>query len=272
MTGAPASDLLRSTTKRLLARSDSAEGATGATLLIYHRVGGGTVDELDLTASDFVDQLDVLDQHEVLDLDRALDRLANGDDTACVVLTFDDGFSDVYDNAWPHLRERSLPFTIYLASAYMDREMRWPGSTARGACGRGMTWRQLDEMVSSGLCTIGNHTHTHVPASQLSVDELDRCTAVIEQSLGVRARHFTYPWGTAVPQLEPALRQRFRSASTGTLGRNQPGDDPIRLRRVPVRRTDPLPFFRAKVAGTLRAERAYGRVVATAKGVSRLTR
>jgi hypothetical protein len=35
---------------------------------------------------------------------------------------------------------------------------------------------------------------------------------------------------------------------------------------VPVRGTDPLPFFRAKLAGTLGPERAYERIVAAAKG------
>jgi hypothetical protein len=39
----------------------------------------------------------------------------------------------------------------------------------------------------------------------------------------------------------------------------------MRLRRVPVRRTDPLEFFRAKLSGQLRAERAYQRLVAAAK-------
>ncbi|MFD0350255.1 polysaccharide deacetylase family protein [Kitasatospora aburaviensis] len=41
------------------------------------------------------------------------------------MLTFDDGFADVYDHAWPLLSERGLPFTIYLASGHVGGEMRW---------------------------------------------------------------------------------------------------------------------------------------------------
>ena len=43
--------------------------------------------------------------------------------------------------------------------------MRWEGSTAREQGAPALTWDQLREMVDSGLCTVGNHTHTHVRPS-----------------------------------------------------------------------------------------------------------
>lgn len=261
------SDGARRLVKRGLALLPSPGAARGASLLIYHRVGGGTINELDLPADSFERQMRILAEHDVLSMDAALDRLDAGDETPSFVITFDDGFEDVFENAWPILRELQLPFTIYLASAYMGREMRWEGSTASGPAGRGISWDQLREMVQSGLCTVGNHTHSHVPPSGLTVEELDACTTAIEDHLGVTAHHFTYPWGEVVPEREMEIRTRFRSASTGLLGRNLPPTDRWQLRRVPVRRTDPDAFFRAKFAGGLVPERLYGRVVAAAKGV-----
>ena len=251
--------------KRLLALRARSSAADGATFLISHRVGAGTRDELDVPAGAFARQLEQLDSHEVLSIDAALDRLDARDTRPCVVLTFDDGFEDVYENAWPLLRERRLPFTVYLASSYVSAPMVWEGSTAKGAAGRGMSWEQLAEMVDSGLCTVGNHTHRHVPPESLSEPELDDCTAIIESRLGVRPSHFTYPWGVAVPTMEGALRQRFRSASTGRIGRNTPGTNRLRLARVPVRQSDPEEFFAAKLTGRLLPERAYARLVAVAK-------
>lgn len=257
---------MRGRVKNVLARIPSRPGsARGATLLIYHRLGGGTRDELDLPAEIFARQLDLLAGHDVVSLDSALDRLDAGDDRHSVVLTFDDGFSDVYDVAWPLLRDRRLPFTVYLASAYVDGVMRWEGATAKGAPGHGLSWRQLDEMVGSGLCTLANHTHNHVRPEHLTADELDLCNDAIHAHLGVTPRHFTYPWGIGVPALEAELRRRFRSVSTGELGRNLPGQDPMRLRRVPVRRTDPDAFFSAKVTGGLTPERVYALIVRLAK-------
>lgn len=265
--GGDVSRTLRGGVKRSLTRATrGAHGdASGATLLIYHRVGGGTTNELDVSPRAFEQHLDALAGHDVVALDDALDRLEAGDTSPSVVLTFDDGFADVYANAWPLLRERNLPFTIYLATAYMGGAMQWEGATAKGAPGLGLSWDQIRRMQDSGLLTLGNHTHTHVRPEHLTEAELDACTDAIYQRCGVRPRHFTYPWGVTVPAMEDALRARFRSASTGVLGRNLPGQDFVRLNRVPVRRTDPENFFRAKLTGDLRAERAYASLVGAAK-------
>ena len=257
----------RALVKGVLARLQRGTPATGATLLIYHRIGGGTRDELDLSTGSFARQVAMLRDRDVVSLDTAIDRLAAGDGAPGVVLTFDDGFDDVYRHAWPLLNANAMPFTVYLATAFVAAPMRWEGSTAKGTAGRGLSWDQLAEMVDSGLCTVGNHTHNHVPPAELTEQELDLCTDAVQERLGVRTRHFTYPWGIPVPRLEPALRTRFRSASTGEIGRNGPGADLMHLRRVPVRRTDPDSFFAAKLDGALGPERTYAGLVRSAKAV-----
>ncbi|HEU5149616.1 MAG TPA: polysaccharide deacetylase family protein [Iamia sp.] len=234
-------------------------------MLIYHRVGGGTPDERDVTTEDFAAQMGVLAEgHEVVSLDAALDALDAGDDRPTVVLTFDDGFADVRDPALPILVEHGLPFTVYLATGYLGGEMHWDGSTAK-APGPALSWDDVEALVATGLCTIGNHTHGHVRPEVVTEADIDECTEAISERLGIVARHYAYPWGIPVPALEPALRARFRSAVTGELGRNLPGVDPLRLRRVPVRGSDPLEFFAAKLTGRLGPERAYGAIVTVAK-------
>ncbi len=255
---------LRRTLKRGLAVAHGSDASSGTSILIYHRIGGGTSDERDLAAEEFERQVEVLARHRVVPLDAALDELEAGDDSAKVVLTFDDGFADVYEVAWPLLRDAGLPFTIYLATAYIDGMMDWPGSTA-STPGPGLTWSQLEELAASPLVTIGNHTHTHARPERLDADELDRCSDVIETHLGITPQHFCFTWGIPVPGAAPLLRARFRSATTGQVGRNHPDTDPLALHRIPVRGTDPLPFFAAKLTGNLGPERTYERIVATAK-------
>lgn len=240
----------------------------GATLLIWHRVGGGTDDELDVDVPAFEQQLDIVSQHEVVALDDALDRLEAGDDRPTVVLTFDDGFSEVHSVALPRLAERRLPFTVYLAAGLAGRPLRWDGATARGT-GTGLAWGQLRELVDSGLCTIGNHTLLHTRPELLDERAVDDCTTAIEEHLDLTPRHFAYPWGIPVPAMRAALAARFRSAATGRPGRNLPGGDPLALCRVPVRRTDPPRFVAAKLQGTLRAERAYTGAVTTVRRLAR---
>jgi peptidoglycan/xylan/chitin deacetylase (PgdA/CDA1 family) len=256
---------LRSALKRGLGAVPARPVTSGTTLLIYHRVSGTTPDELDLPPRALEQQVELLAAHRVVSLDTATDELEVGDDSPKVVLTFDDGYADVYEHAWPLLRAAGLPFTIYVTTAYLGGPMRWPGSTARGEPGLGLTWVQLEELAASPLVTIANHTHTHARPQALSAEELDRCSEALERHLGVVPQHFAYTWGVPVPAAMPLLRSRFRSAATGALGRNHPGVDPMLLHRVPVRGTDPAAFFAAKLRGGLGVERAYERVVSVAK-------
>ena len=251
--------------KTALALLGGQQVPTGLTSLIYHRVGGGSPDERDVTTADFAQQVRLLREFPVVGLDTAVDRLEQGDGAPSVVLTFDDGFADVHANAWPLLREAHMPFTVYAATGFLGATMHWEGSTARDTGAPALTWDQLREMVDSGLCTVANHTHDHVRPEVLDADQLDRCSEALERHLGVVPRHFAYTWGIPVPAMEPALRARFRSAATGELGRTRPGEDLHRLRRIPVRGSDPLPFFAAKLRGSLLPERAYAGIVGAAK-------
>lgn len=257
---------MRRAVKRQLSRTVLPRRQVGTTALIYHRVGGGSADERDLPTAEFADQLDVLAGHDVVSIDTALDRLDAGDRTPSVVLTFDDGFADVHTNAWPLLRERGMPFTLYLATGYVGATMHWEGSTSRSP-GAALTWGQVAEMAGSGLCTVGNHTSSHPRPEKLTPAELDQCSDAMEEHLGrgARPRHFAYTWGVEVPWMRQSLRMRFRSAATGRLGRNLPGYDPMALRRIPVRGSDPIEFFTAKLGGRLLPERAYALAVAAAK-------
>lgn len=247
--------------------------ASGATLLIYHRVGGATGDELDIPVASFTAQLDALSTggHDVVSLDVALDRLELGDESPSVVLTFDDGFADVHDHAFPHLRDRGLPFTLYLAAGLVGSAMTWEASTAKSQGADALNWDQVEEMTASTLCTIGNHTLTHAHPADVSLAELDDCSDLIEHRLGRRPGHFAWTWGVPVPEVLAGARARFRSIATGELGRNLPGQDLHALARVPVRASDPLRFFEAKLSGDLRPERAYSRIVKAAKAMRRFT-
>ena len=52
--------------------------------------------------------------------DRILGKKA---ERRCVVITFDDGYLDNYEHAYPILAERRIPFAVYLASKFPERQM-----------------------------------------------------------------------------------------------------------------------------------------------------
>lgn len=233
----------------------------GVTVLIHHRVGGGSGSEVDLDPADFERQLEHLaEHHRVLTLDEALAELsgsgaeATGDTRRPVVITFDDGTADFTDVVVPLLVKHSTPATLYLATDFIDRQVRFPWDAPP------TSWAALHDAAGTGLVTVGSHTHSHWLLDRLDrsviADDLDRSVELIAANLGSAPRHFAYPKalpGSAAAEVE--VRRRFASAALASSRVNRPGHtDPHRLWRTPVQRSDGFRWFAAKAAGGLRLE------------------
>ncbi|MEX2625962.1 MAG: polysaccharide deacetylase family protein [Ilumatobacteraceae bacterium] len=234
----------------------------GITVLIYHRVGGGSDSAVDLPVDAFERQLEHLaEHHRVLTLDEAVAELSvsAGDDGGApsppgVVITFDDGTADFVDHAVPALVRHRLPAALYVATEFVEhgRDFPWGAPPA--------TWAGLREAASTGLVTIGSHTHSHWLLDRLDPDaigaDLDTSIELIGDHLGVAPAHFAYPKALpGSPAAEIQVRRRFRSASLAASRVNRPGrTDLHRIWRTPVQRGDEDRFFAAKAAGGMRLE------------------
>lgn len=64
-----------------------------------------------------------------------------------------------------------------------------------------LSWAMIDEMLSSGLLTVGAHTANHFALSKLPPDdiaeEIRSNQNYVEEHTGVRPSHFAYPYGDA---------------------------------------------------------------------------
>jgi peptidoglycan/xylan/chitin deacetylase (PgdA/CDA1 family) len=248
------------TLKTLAAAGDRVRPPTpGVVVLIYHRVGGGSGTEVDLSPEAFDEQMAWLAATDrVVSLDDAVAQLAGGDDAAVdaaapdegpIVVTFDDGTADLAEVAAPILVRHRVPATVYLATRFVDEGLDFPDD------GAPLSWAAVREMAATGLVTFGSHTHGHLLLDRLSpaeaVDELDRSKDLIEHHVGAPAHHFAYPKAVAASaEVEPLVRARYRSAA---LGGNRPnpyrGTDVHRLSRTAVQVSEGAAFFVRKARG-----------------------
>ena len=88
-----------------------------------HRPNGFAPNRILEVTPDFLDA--VLDQVQesgldVLSLDEAKQRLKEGDDRRFACFTFDDGYGDNLEYAYPLFKRRSLPLTLYVPTDYPD--------------------------------------------------------------------------------------------------------------------------------------------------------
>lgn len=249
---------MRTTVKRVAAAGDRVgRQRAGVVVLLYHRVGAGTTSEVDLPTGLFDEQMAMLaESGRATDLDGALASLASADapETDPVVVTFDDGTGDFVDNALPVLETHRIPVTLYVATRWIDDEEPFWGD------GAPVGWKGLDEAVSTGLVTVGSHTHSHLSletsAVRVAAADIDLSRRLISDRLGVDARHFAYPRAIPPrPSTESLVRERFVSAALAGNRVNPYGEtDPHRLGRTPVQRSDGLRWFAHKLAGGMRLE------------------
>ena len=227
----------------------------GVVVLLYHRVGGRSGVEVDLPRSLFGEQMAMI-TGRAIPLDGALDALAGapGEPADPVVVTFDDGTADFVEEALPVLVEHGVPALLYVATAFVEEGRSFPDAGAPAS------WSGLADALSTGLVTIGSHTHTHVLLDRADptvvAQELDRSRGLIEDRLGVTAEHFAYPKAVpGSPAADALVRERFRSAALAGTRPNHYGDtDPYRLARSPIQVSDGMRWFEAKLGGGMGLE------------------
>jgi len=122
-----------------------------------------------------------------------------------VAITFDDGYLDNYEFAFPLLHSRRLPATFFVTAGLLERD---PAAVVRKKTLRQSTydevqpleWAQVRAMHAAGM-EIGAHTYSHPNLAVLSRararDELWRSKQIIEDRLGQPVRSMAYPFGKA---------------------------------------------------------------------------
>jgi len=248
--------IVKQSVKALSAATDPLQSSFGGPrLLVYHQIDAGLGREMEVTFAAFLEQLAWLEAgYEVVSFDEAWRRRDEPGAERLVVLTFDDGYDDMYRLAFPLLRERQLPFTVYVTTHPVESgEALFPGGHAEPC-----TWDQLEEMAGSGLMTLGAHTDRHEDLRTLNSEQvaqdLGRSNELIRNRMGMVPRHFCYPYGF---WSEAAHRPVAATYETAVLGSGPPmgaGTDPLMIPRLPIQLSDGLVWFKRKLKGGFRLE------------------
>jgi peptidoglycan/xylan/chitin deacetylase (PgdA/CDA1 family) len=184
-------------------------GKDNAVVLLFHQVSNTTPKATSVSPVTFRKQMQYLSEHHtVLSLKEVIEALQNRQPLPdkAVVITFDDGYNNIYENAHPILREFNFPYTIFINPPLI------------GNLNHQLDWQQVKLMENQGV-SFANHgsQHTHMLTHNIdeseiqwlnrTLHEIESAETILKEKLGYSLRYFAYPYG----EFDSSLKARLRS-------------------------------------------------------------
>ena len=154
-----------------------------------------------------------------------------------VALTFDDGFRNFFEHAFPVLQQYNFPATVFAVSGYCEKQNTWPSQPSRPPVPTLdlMSWSELEQVSKAGVC-VGSHTATHPRMSHLPEAEVETelraSRRALEDRLGKPVEAFAYPYGDSTVAVRRAVARHYRLACGTKLAFVSPSSDSIDLPRI----------------------------------------
>ncbi len=223
---------------------------SGVAILLYHHIGNPPKDmekeykKLYVSREDFLQQMNFLKEngYSVVDFKTLIELPKNGielSDRACVI-TFDDGYSDIFSNALPVMEKLGFSGVVFLDVSKIGKDEY-----------NMLSWEQIQILRKKGW-EIGSHTMHHSNLDKLSNEECEieiiESKRRIEQVLKEEISVFAYPYGKGVdnPNLHRILKSAgYRLACAIRRDKQSiPIETPFSVKRVLVRGDDNMMDFR----------------------------
>jgi peptidoglycan/xylan/chitin deacetylase (PgdA/CDA1 family) len=196
-------------------------------ILYYHSIAVRLGNEVCMSPNKFQQQMTYLSEHgyHVISMDELYQGLYNSKPfpSKPVVITFDDGYSDNFTNAYPIMQKYGFAATVFVISSYINE------SAALSA-------EQLKKLQNARWI-IGEHTENHTDLTKLSstqvVAELQRSRKAIEAITGKPLNYFAYPYGEYNTQVMNEVQKvGYSLAFTTDRGWVSKKSNPLAMHRV----------------------------------------
>ena len=160
----------------------------GIISLMYHRFDENKYPSTNIRMNDFLEHIKIIEENNInfINPKNFENELKNNKTQRKILLTIDDGFLSFYENAWPILKKKKIPFILFV-------------STREVGAFNYMTWDQIREISKENFVEIGNHSHTHEylveEKSELIKNDIERSISIFKKELGRNSDFFSYPFG-----------------------------------------------------------------------------
>jgi peptidoglycan/xylan/chitin deacetylase (PgdA/CDA1 family) len=206
-------------------------------ILMFHSVGEGR-GPITIDAGVFQMQLDALAQAglrgaALRDAVAPAGATATANRDRLAVLTFDDGYRDFAEVAWPEIAKRGWGATVFLSSGLVGSAGGWdPDGRGRSPL---IDWREARRLADLGV-ELGAHAVSHRDLTRLThqeaCHEIETSRAAIEDQTGASVTSFAAPFGRTTPAIRAEISRVYERAVGTRLGRVDDRSDRFDLPRI----------------------------------------
>lgn len=229
----------------------------GVAVLTYHSVEPlpkGAMQRYTVDPGRFAMQMRVLRllRYRVVSLDSLVRTWSAGalPPPRCVAISFDDGYRDNMQHAWPILRRFGYRATLFFVSGLAGKTSIWDEGI-EGEAKALLTWEELKTLDKQGF-QVEAHSVSHADLAEVSREvaevEIAESRRILEKKLGRPVRLFAYPYGHYNNHVEGQVaRAGYRAAFSVKRGLNTLRTSRFALNRVTISGNDNLLMFALKV-------------------------
>lgn len=167
-----------------------------------------------------------------------------------IIITFDDGFQDFADTAWPVMKPLGFRPIVYLPTNYIGGREGWHGIASPPR--KLMDWDTIRRLQDEGVI-FGSHTESHPELDALAPEaveaELTRSRDRITAELGAPPLHFAPPYGIANASVRARIATHYRTSVGTRLGSAGAADDRHDLPRLEMFYFTDIARWRAQLEG-----------------------
>ena len=196
-----------------------------AVIFMYHRFGNDRYPSTNITLEQFEKHLEYIEKNNfnVWPLSKIIRYIKDGKKlpSKTVALTIDDAYISTYTEAYPRLKKKNFPFTVFISTNAVESSSK-----------NYMHWGEMREMSKSGA-EFANHSLTHaylLPSNSETKEEWEKrikneiegAQKILQNKLGESINEnpklFSYPFGEYDENVMKVLKELDYIGVTQTSG------------------------------------------------------